>query len=577
METSADTKKSNQKSIAYQQTVILKSDADMNLPAISNQSPDEMDFNSPIVSEFEKMYYLHHVIGKYESDKYLFLEKIFSGGMGAIFKVQDQELRRPVAMKVIKPSLKNDEDIIRHFVTEARITGLLEHPNIIPVHEIGLHPKTGLYFTMKLARGEPLIHILDAIKQKKTDYVEKYHMFHLLQIFRKVCDALSFAHSFNIIHRDIKPHNIMVGEYGEVLLMDWGLAQFIGDQKGGAQKLSDDMINDLMDYSIGTETTIKGTPTYMAPEQVKGDPVYLDERTDIFLLGATLYHICTLEPPYQGDNIYEILYKAENRDLIPPEKRNPYIKVPREISNIIMKSMAFNKDDRYQTVRELSEDIDDLMAGKWKHQEKKYFNEGELLMLEGERGNEAYLILKGKVEVFKVKDGRKLVLGILKEGDIVGEMALISQEKRSASVVAIEETEVAVLTKQLLSQNLKKIPPYIEKIVSTITQRLQEANERIHPYTSTDCTYIVLRQLILIFKSLSGGKSKGKFSFEKLSRQISEDIGIPVHLVKDALMKAVNLNLISRKGDWLAIHDIDELADFITLAKTFTGGNRSKK
>lgn len=519
-------------------------------------------------TDLERKYYKKAVKEDHTAGKYKFQDKLVSGGMGAIFRVLDQELRRTSAMKLILPNFKSEEETLKSFITEAKITGMLEHPNIIPVHEIGLLQNAGLFFTMKLAKGEALSDILARIKRGDPDYLEKYNTFTLLGIFRKVCDALSFAHSKDIIHQDIKPHNIMVGEYGEVLLMDWGLAKFIGDPDDELDPVIRENLKALLMSASDDDEQIRGSPTYMSPEQTKGDPELLDKRTDIFLLGATLYHMFTFESPYMGNDIYEVLFKAENTDFTPPEEKAPGRQIPEEICRIIKKAMGREKADRYQTVDVLSKDIDDLIAGKWTQQEKKLFKRHEMLMKEGKTGDEAYLILSGKVQVFKERGGNKILLGTLSQGDIVGEMALISREPRSASVEALVKTEVAVLTKRLISQHLKKLPPFMEKIVSTITERLQTANTLINPHSTSDSTYFVLEQLRLIFKDRCDNKPK-KFEIPlpNIVQEISENLGIPRQQVKKILIRAKEQNYIVIDQDTLMIPNLNELAQYTKFGK----------
>ncbi len=277
-----------------------------------------------------------------------------------------------------------------------------------------------------------------------------------------------------------------------------------------------------------------------------------------------------MKPPYSGKDIYEILRKAETGDLVPPHIRNPGRQIPDEVCRIIMKAMAHKKEDRYQAVEKLTQDIDDLISGKWSRQEKKVFSAGDMLMCEGEAGDEAYLILSGKVQVIKETGGHKIVLATLKEGDIIGEMSLISKEKvtRSASVEALEETEVAVLTKHVISQNLKKLPPYMEKIVSTLTDRLRDANTKIHPHASSDCTYIILKHLRMIFRDRSEKKIKNlKIPLEELIEEISSDLGISKEKVETVLSKATEVSLLGNKKDKVYVPDINELTHFTNQQK----------
>jgi len=521
-------------------------------------------------SELEKTYYRKWVRKDRGDQKYRIQRKLIAGGMGAILKVVDQDLLRTSAMKVILPSFRDKDDALSDFVAEAKITGLLEHPNIIPVHELGLLKDTGMFFTMKLASAEALIDVLAKIKAADSEYVEKYNTYHLLNIFRKVCDAVSFAHSKNIIHQDIKPHNIMVGDYGEVLLMDWGIARFIGDFQIEKDPVMREIRRDIEEFAKAKDDIIKGSPTYMAPEQVVSDPRFIDRPTDIFLLGSTLYHMFTLEPPYFGKDIYEILHKAESVNFVPPEIRSPDRQIPDGVCRIIIKAMSREKGERYGNVEELAKDVDDLISGKWSRQDKKLFPDGSMLMQEGESGDEAYLILNGKVEVFIEKNNQKIVLATLHSGDVIGEMTLISREKvtRSASVQAVEDTEAAVLTKNVVAQNLKKLPRYMEKIVSTLTDRLRTANQNIHPHATLDCTYIVLKQLRMIFKDQSNNKIKNfKIPYRRLIEEIASDLGIADQKVEDVLTKAIDADLIVSRKNKIQIPDIVELARFTNFTK----------
>jgi eukaryotic-like serine/threonine-protein kinase len=535
----------------------------------SQPDVSEVEYKKLVLTEAEKQQYQRAVPRGENTPKYKFQGKLISGGMGAILEVIDQDLHRPTAMKVIKPSFKNEERALIDFIREAKITAMLEHPNIIPVHELGLSDETGLFFTMKLMKGEPLNHILNEIKKGNAAYQEKYNEYSLLNIFRKICDAVDFAHSKHIIHRDIKPHNVIVGHYGEVLLMDWGLALYIGDPEKEEDPSQKDALKDILKLTDKGKNTIQGSPAYLSPEQAEGNSLQLDKKTDIFLLAATFYHILTLESPYTGENLKDVLQKAKQRDLIHPQQRNPERHIPAELCRIVMKASSLKKEDRYDSVQGLIKDIDDVIAGHWLKQEKKIFTSGQFLMKEGEEADEAYLIDKGKVQVYRQTDGNyKVILGTLEDGDIVGEMALITDDKRSASVEALEDTEVSVLTKDILSRNLKKLPPYIEKMMSTLTRRLQIANIVIHPHLVMDCTPFVLQQMCLILKDISSDKKEFALSHDKLSLRISEDLGLPVAKVKEVLKNAAEANLFTIRGNEIVVEDIYRLLHSVDLAKS---------
>jgi eukaryotic-like serine/threonine-protein kinase len=439
-----------------------------------------------------------------DSEKYIVDCKVAQGGMGAIYRVDDQDLKRTSVLKIILPGVMEDALLFRRFIEEAQITAQLEHPNIIPVHELGVLGDDKLYFSMKYVQGDPLGSILKKVRDGDKEFCAKYTRFSLLTIFRKVCDAIAYAHSKDIIHRDIKPDNIMVGDYGEVLLMDWGLARREDPDKdtsarhaGGDRHeyYEDEAEDDGFKTQFGV---VKGTPAYMAPEQARGSVDEIDNRSDIYLLGTTLYAMVTFQVPFVGNDIYEILANAENGIFVPPGERAPEREIPEELCRIIMKAMAFKQEDRYQTVEALSEDLDALMAGNTGSTRKR-FRAGEYIMQEGEAGNEAYVILSGKVEVSKTVRGKSITLISLTSGDIIGEMALILQAPRTATVQAIENTKVVVINEDTMKQGLGQLPPWMGKVVDSLADRLRTANANVHPLMSGNCTYHVLNQLRLIY------------------------------------------------------------------------------
>ena len=517
------------------------------------------------VADAEQRFYQDVVKGGHVGGKYDVEGLLAKGGMGAIFNVVEQDLHRRLAMKVLLPALKTDPTTLNSFVTEAQINGYLEHPSIMPIHELGLLPETGLFFTMKLAQGESLKDIITQLKAGDPASVEQYTTYHLLSIFRKVCDALSYAHSMHVLHLDVKPHNIIVGDYGEVLLMDWGLATVFGTPDEEPDPVKQAFIKHIGATLQTKGHHIEGSPTFMSPEQARGQFELLDPRSDIFLLGATLYHMFTLEAPYFGNDLYEVLHKAEQRDLVPPDDRAPSRQIPPEVCRIIMTAMAADPAERYQTVNALSQDVDDLLAGKWTQQDTVEFTSGDMLIQEGEVGQEAYMILQGSAMIMKTtEDGKTIILRTCGPGEILGEMALLSDEPRSASVQAVEDTKAAVLTKEVISQNLRKLPPYMEKIVSTLTQRLSSISERVHPHLSVDCTYVVLKHLRLLFRDSAENLPLQNLSmpYDALVAEIAEDLGLPQQRVIDVFTQAEKMGLIVQTDHQIRIGNLPELLEF---------------
>ena len=287
---------------------------------------------------------------------------INEGGMKDIYSVQDSTTGRRVALAVLK---KESVDLIKeNFLREARITAFLQHPNIMPVYDIGIDDENTPYFTMKLSRGESLQQIINKLRQNRTEYRKKYPLSALIQIFRKVCDAVASAHAKGVIHLDIKPDNIQISNYGEVLLCDWGLSKITNADIEAPESLSDMDSLDMSEVSSVTRhDEIKGTPGYMAPEQANPRKGRRDSRTDTFALGAVLYSLLTLEFPFIGKTAKDITRKTVQGKIVPPRKRSPAREIPASLEAVVMKAMSRKPVDRYSSADDIIEDIDSWQNG----------------------------------------------------------------------------------------------------------------------------------------------------------------------------------------------------------------------
>ena len=294
-----------------------------------------------------------------QKGKYRFTNSVACGGMKMILKMKDVDTGRHVAMANMLDS-EPSTDTVRQFIREARINSKLEHPNIVPVHEIGKGDDGLPYFTMKLINGKTLQDVIELLKTDYSRYRKKYKLDYLLNVMVKICDAIAFAHSKGIIHLDLKPDNILLGRHAEVLLLDWGLARPVKAPLNDEDLIisDDDDFSDLNDLSDMTLNGItKGTPRYMAPEQAAAKNDARDERTDIYCLGAIMYAMLTWKHPIEGDSIPEILNNTINGVIIRPRRRSRERHIPKAIEAIIMKAMALEPENRYKNVKELRRDI----------------------------------------------------------------------------------------------------------------------------------------------------------------------------------------------------------------------------
>lgn len=278
--------------------------------------------------------------------RYRFLRSIGFGGMKGVLLVFDNDTNREIAMAIIPDFRERPRQELERFVQEAKITAKLEHPNIVPIHDIGIDSNGSPFFTMKYLRGSSLGLILRRMRLEDKDSLEQYPLSRLLQIFLRVVNAIGFAHSQGICHLDLKPGNINVGDFGEVTVLDWGLAEKMNGE----------------DWHSGN---LKGTPGFMPPELILSRGADFPGATaDIYALGALLYTILALNPPLSGLPADEIIKRVSEGDIPPPSSVAPdFWNVPEGLEAICKKAMAFSPKERYKTATELKKDINSFRNG----------------------------------------------------------------------------------------------------------------------------------------------------------------------------------------------------------------------
>ncbi|HYE03918.1 MAG TPA: bifunctional serine/threonine-protein kinase/formylglycine-generating enzyme family protein [Planctomycetota bacterium] len=309
--------------------------------------------------------------------RYTLTGKVGKGTQGTVFRVLDRDCHREVALKVLARRAgadADDEGDIARFVHEAQITAQLEHPGIVPVHDLGCLVDGTLFYSMKLVQG---LNLHDWLKGRAG---MADHRFELIELFLRICQPMSFAHSRGVIHRDLKPRNIMVGAFGEVMVMDWGLSRLQGSEEHPTRSDESSSPGDAStvvrvgnvsasrpvtsrESSETVAGTAIGTPSYMSPEQARGETTTLDQRADVYGLGVILYEMLTGVSPYLKAGTHKVLEQVRSGQWTRVDARETGAMLPRALVAIVHRAMALEPGERYASVDDLAGDLRAFLAG----------------------------------------------------------------------------------------------------------------------------------------------------------------------------------------------------------------------
>jgi serine/threonine-protein kinase len=283
------------------------------------------------------------------------------GGLGEVFVARDGELHREVALKEIRQAHADDPHSRSRFLLEAEITGRLEHPGIVPVYGLGTYPDGRPFYAMRFIRGATLKEAINEFHQADRagrDPGERALALRgLLRRFVDVCNAVSYAHARGVLHRDLKPSNAILGDYGETLVVDWGLAKPTGLAGGDTPSAEGPLLPESAGQVAATQVgSVLGTPEYMSPEQATGRLEELGPTSDVYSLGATLYCLLTGAAPITGSTRAEVVRKAQRGEFVPP--RRVKRSVPAALEAVCLKAMALRREERYATARALAADVE---------------------------------------------------------------------------------------------------------------------------------------------------------------------------------------------------------------------------
>jgi hypothetical protein len=384
------------------------------------------------------------------------------GGMGHVHPAVDRNLLRNVALKRLDKDLAGKAFYRDAFIAEGQITGQLEHPNIVPVHELAIDGNGVPYFTMKLVQGDSFDKWL---KKRPPGTVER--IAGGIEVLLKVCDALAYAHHRGVVHRDLKPANIMVGDFGQVYLMDWGLAKLVRSSPASGKG------------ALMNAPGPVGTADYMAPEQARGNPDDVDERSDVFGLGALLFEVLCGHGPYgpRNERTEVLVQLAAAGKVLAIDAACEHVGVAKRIRAVAERATQPDPLDRYQTVTEMQQAMRAFLHGGL-HLPRKTFAPGEVIVREGDEGDEAYMIVAGRCRAYRTVEGREETLATMEPGDAFGEMALILYEPRAASVVAMDPVTVTVLDRATMNEGLG-LSGWTGALVRALAQRFSDLEQMV--------------------------------------------------------------------------------------------------
>lgn len=403
--------------------------------------------------------------------RFQIVRNLASGGLGKVSVAQDRELDREVALKEILGRVAHRPEAQSRFITEARVTGSLEHPGVVPIYAMGHFSDGRPYYAMRLIRGKSLS---QCIKEANVQELQGGAYLHAIRPIVNhlidACNTIAYAHSRGVLHRDIKPANIMLGKYGETLVVDWGLAK--ADESVEPDPMQSELpVADRFDS--GSQPTefgsLIGTPSYMSPEQANGRVDLIDPRSDIFSLGATLYHILTGYAPFEGASREDIVDRARQCRFQPPSELHRH--VPLELQAICMQAMAKAQSQRYLSAKELAEDLDRWIAGEPVHA----LPEGVI-----KRG----LRLSRRHQGALVSGLLMSVLGLAGMTWLYRETKTARDEEKESRISATQSRELASsvienFISQIGDDELAQIPELDQKRMDILRSALEEIDEHL--------------------------------------------------------------------------------------------------
>lgn len=407
------------------------------------------------------------------SPRYQQMSVLGTGGFGEVQHCFDLQLNRGVARKVLLANAGElDERRVRLMLNEARLISYIDHPGVVPIYDIFTDVEGKLCYTMKVLEGENLEELL-------LERANQHHSIPLpfcLQVFTKLCETVASAHHKGVLHLDIKPSNVMIGRFGEVMLLDWGSARLY-DSPRYTEFLAASGIpwegNEIIDPIQGALGSVPNMPL----EQMTLSRGLLTPAADVFAAGVLFYVMVGGTYPYWGTNTKEYAM-ALCSSKKPQELRHLRSDLPPQLSDICMKMIEVDADRRYSSFDEVLQDLQEASHAGSRFRVQT-FAPGDILLREGEVGDFALQIVEGEVEISVEIEGTKKVVASCKQGEMIGELAIFSHQPRMATVTALTKTVTRVMTRDDIEKELEKLPPWISQMVRGLSDKFIDRHKKM--------------------------------------------------------------------------------------------------
>lgn len=408
--------------------------------------------------------------------RYRPLDPLGEGSLGRVDRVYDAHLGRVVAAKTLHARHLGETNALRSFVNEARILGRLDQAAIIPIFDAGLTPDGLPAYTMREISGRSLARHLKM--DKKTANVVPLSLERTLKIITLLCEALGHAHERGIVHLDLKPQNVIVLPYDEVILVDWGAATVYDDDRF-SESLGPELFDEFGDFDprlVQNDDYIVGTPRYMSPEQTECARSTLTPASDMFSAGILFYQMLTGRLPFQGESLEELLFHIRETEAPDPRKVAPGVH-PR-LASLVLEMLAKDPEDRPYDMDAVISELEAFRGSAGEFPLRQYAK-GDRIIVEGEEAPVSYVLVEGEVEIWSGTEDDRRVLGRALAGDTFGELGVLRDGPRSASATAISDVVVREIDRASLLAETERLSPWVLAMLEGVVDRFVDRSERL--------------------------------------------------------------------------------------------------